>query len=93
MRFRGFALGVINSLMAPIRSRITESCVSKRFSNSSIFPARRRFVASISRNRTKAHHKNAHLDGPLGIEHGCGHDRSVLGERIGSISAPAAAFL
>src|SRR5450432_2108961 len=38
-------------------------------------------------------HEDAHLNGPLGIEHGCGHDRTVLSERVGWIAAPATAFL
>ncbi len=33
--------------------------------------------------------ENAHLDGPLGIEHGCRHDRAVLGEGIGWVAAAA----
>jgi hypothetical protein len=45
-------------------------CVSSRFSNSSIFPASLRFVASIWRNRRKARtNKHAHLYGALGIQH------------------------
>ena len=31
--------------------------------------------------------EDAHLDGPLGIEHSCRHDRTVLGEGIGWIAA------
>jgi hypothetical protein len=47
----------------------------------------------LAQAHKSAHHKNAHLDGALGIENGCRHDGSLLGESMGRVSAPTAAFL
>src|SRR5713226_6109441 len=46
----------------------------------------------LAQSNKGPHDENAHLDGPLGIEHGRGHDRSMLGEYVRQISSSAAAL-